>query len=102
MITIQTTPDDLANLRFVYRPLIEILESYRVLTNPIFHAPYMRWVEKACRALNDVELPYLEALIPSNSSYSVDFITPTPTAKEQNFEHDIEYLLATPDEVIRK
>lgn len=102
MITIQTTPDDLTNLRFAYRPVTEISTSYAVLTNPIFHAPYMRWIDKACRALYDIELPYMEAIIPINSRYYPEFMAPTPLAKIQSIEDDIESFMATPDEVVRK
>jgi DNA-binding transcriptional ArsR family regulator len=102
MITIHITPDDLVNIRFAYRPLLEIPFSYHVLSNPTFHAPFRRWVEEARRALYDVELPYLHALVTIDGCYIPDFLCPTPTVTNANIEDDFEELLATPDALIRE
>jgi DNA-binding transcriptional ArsR family regulator len=100
MITIHTTPEDLVKLRFAYRPLLEIPLSYRVLINPDFQSPYHRWVDEAYRTLDEVDLPYLHALVPDHG-YIPDFLTPTPTATLVDIEADFEKLLATPDELVR-
>jgi DNA-binding transcriptional ArsR family regulator len=102
MTTIRLTPDDLAKLRFAYRPLLEIPMSYRVLINPEFHAPHRRWVEEAHRALYDLELPFLDALVSKRQGYIPDFLTPTPDTSQSNIEDDLALLLATPNELIRK
>jgi DNA-binding transcriptional ArsR family regulator len=101
MTTIHMTSDDLAKMRFAYRPLLEIPLSYRVLNNPAFQSPHRRWVEETRRALHDVELPYMEALI-SPRGYVPDFLCPTPLSNTADIEADLEQVLATPDEVIRK
>ena len=101
MITIHLTSDDLVKMRFAYRPLLEIPLSYRVLINPEFQSPYLRWVNEAHGALDDIDLPYLSALVTSHG-YIPDFLTPTPTTKRVSIEADFEELLATPDELIRK
>lgn len=101
MITIHVTPDDLVNTRFAYRPLLEIPLSYRVLINPEYQSPHRRWVEEANRALYDIELPYLSAVIPL-LDYIPDFLTPTPMTNRISIEDDLEEVLATPEATIRK
>jgi DNA-binding transcriptional ArsR family regulator len=101
MAVIRVTPDDLTKMRFAYRPLLEIPLSYRVWINPEFQSPHRRWVEETNRALYDVELPYLDALVPAHG-FIPDFLTPTPVANRTNVEADFEEVLATPDELIRK
>src|SRR5262245_25216446 len=101
MITFHVTPDDLVKMRFAYRPLLEIPLSYRVLVNPAFQSPYLRWTEEAFRALFDLDLPYMGALV-TGHGYIPDFLTPTPSCKRTDIEADFEELLATPDELIRE
>lgn len=101
MITIHATTHDLTQIRFAYRPLLEIPLSYRVLINPMFQAPYHRWVEEAAHALHGVELPYLAALV-TKHGYIPDFLTPTPSAPMNDLESDLAELIATPDHVIRE
>lgn len=101
MITIHLTSDDLSNMRFAYRPLLEIPFSYRALINPEFQSPYLRWVDEAYQVLNDLDLPYLRALVTAHG-YIPDFLTPTPMHKRVSIEADFEELLATPDELIRE
>jgi hypothetical protein len=101
MIRIHLTPDDLVNMRFAYRPVIELAFSYRVLINPEHQWPHRRWVEEAQRALYGIELPYLDALVPRRG-FLPDFLTPTPLTNRMDIESDLEEVLATPDAVIRQ
>jgi hypothetical protein len=101
MPTIHITPDDLMKMRFAYRPLLEIPLSYRVLINPEYQSPHRRWLEESYRALNGVELPYMEALIPLYG-FIPDFLTPTPLTNGSDIESDLEQVLATPDTVTRE
>ena len=101
MITIQMTSADLAGMRFAYCPYLEIPLSYRVLNNPAFQSPYLRWVDEARQALHDVDLPYLSALV-TPSGYIPDFLTPTPMYNRLDIEADFEAILATPDDSIRR
>jgi hypothetical protein len=57
MIAIQLSSDDLVKMRFAYRPLQEIADSFRVLANPAFQGLYGNWVEEAQRAVYGVEFP---------------------------------------------
>jgi DNA-binding transcriptional ArsR family regulator len=100
MISIHLTADDLTKMRFAYRPLLEIPLSYRVLINPQFQQPYARWVDEAFRAVHEMDLPYLSALV-TDHGYIPDFLTPTPMSKRVDIEADFDDLLATPDELIR-
>src|SRR5688500_484804 len=63
MITIHVTQDDLAGVRFAYRPLLEISLSYRILSNPAFQSPFLRWTDEAYPALHDLDLPFLAAMV---------------------------------------
>jgi DNA-binding transcriptional ArsR family regulator len=100
MITLHLTPDDLAAMRFAYRPMLEIPMSYRVLKNPALHGPHQRWIEMARTALHGIDLPYLDALIAPGGCYIPDFLVPTPAASATNLEDDLAQLLALPDETI--
>jgi len=100
MPVINITSGDLVKLRFAYRPLLEIPLSYRALINPEYQSPHRRWVEDAYRALHDVDLPYLNALI-SPHGFIPDFLTPTPLVST-DIEADFEQVLSTPDSVIRQ
>lgn len=101
VITIHVSPEDLAKLRFAYRPLLEISLSYRVLINPEFQSPYRQWVDESSRSLYDLQLPYLNALVPPHG-YIPDFITPTPLVSRMDIHEDIQDVLATPDDIIRE
>jgi DNA-binding transcriptional ArsR family regulator len=101
MITIHVTPDDLVNMRFAYSPLVEIAHSYRVLINPALHGPHHHWVEEACRAIYDLPLPYLEALIPRWRGCFPNFLLPSPRGNRVNLEDEIGQILITPDEQVR-
>jgi hypothetical protein len=100
MITIHVTQDDLAGVRFAYRPLLEVSLSYRILSNPAFQSPFLRWTDEAYPALHDLDLPFLAAMV-MPAGYIPDFLTPTPLSNRVNIEDDLIDILATPDEVIR-
>jgi hypothetical protein len=101
MPKIHLTQEDLIHLRFAHRPLLEIPCSYRVFINPDYQAPHQRWVEYAHRALYGIEFPYLDALI-ARQGYIPDFLTPTPVKHSVSIEDDLETVLASPDDLIRK
>lgn len=101
MLTIELTPLDLANLRFGYSPLTELVLSYRCLVRPKYGLPYGRWTEAAKNALAGIELPYLQALADCNS-YIPDFLTPTPTTAIHNLEDELRLMREVPNELIRK
>ena len=59
LITIDVTPNDLANMRFGYTPLMELLDSYRLLYKPQLQGQYRRWIEEARLGLCPVQTAYL-------------------------------------------
>jgi predicted transcriptional regulator len=101
MISIHVTTNDLVNMRFAYRPLLEIPLSFRVLRNPEYQAPYWRWIDEVSCALYDLELPYLSALVPAYGGIP-DFLTPVSVGHRTDIEAEFEELLNIPDEVVRE
>ena len=107
-ITIKLTPDDLLQTRFAYNPLIELTVSYKVLLNPAMHPYYRRWVDEAQRALFGIDLPFMDALIvacdPDHKpcSYVPDFLTPTPSMVQLSLDYEIDRVLATPADLVRR
>lgn len=101
MITINFSSDDLTKLRFAYRPLLEVPLSYRVLNNPDFQSPYLKWVDEAQRSLYDLDLPYMHAVMPP-AGYIPDFLTPPPEVNRLDIYADIEDMRATPDTLIQQ
>ncbi|MEO8611572.1 MAG: winged helix-turn-helix domain-containing protein [Chloroflexota bacterium] len=101
MLSIQLTPEDFANLRFAYSPLLETLISYRVLKRHEDSSYYRRWIGETVGALNGIDLPYLHGL--TTLKYQIpDFLTPTPAAPVTDIESEFDRLRATPDDIIRK
>ena len=102
MLTVQLTPEDFGNLRFAYSPLLELVNSYRILHHyPAQQGRFHRWIDEAEAVLYGVEMPYLHAL--STQNYQIpDFLTPTPNAPVADLETEIERLRATPNELIRR
>ncbi len=101
MITLHLTTDDLLKIRFAYTPLMEITMSFRVLLDPKYQPPFRAWVDDAMRALHDVDLTYLRAVL-GYKRYVPDFLTPTPYVTNLSIEADFDRVLATPDDFVRR
>ncbi len=101
VITIDVTPTDLANIRFGYTPLMELMSSYRVLHRPEKRSMYYRWAEEADNAIHGIDLPYLHAMS-TVPFYIPDFLTATPTTTITDIEVELQRLREVPLEVIRK
>lgn len=99
-VHIYLTPDDLAQVRFAFSPLVELTISFKLLIHGGTDARYRHWLDETRRALYGVELPYLTTLI-KVGQYIPDFLTPTPLSTDLSFDQEMERLLALPDEVIR-
>lgn len=87
-------------IRFGFSPLLELSISYQILQNPHWWGPQRQWAEEALRALNGVELPMMDAVIPPNH-YIADFVTPAPSTVRTDLFADLDDLRATPLEQIR-
>lgn len=101
MITIHFSADDMSKLRFSYRPLLEIPLSYRVLVNAEFHTSYLKWVEEAKRALYDVDLPYMHALM-SERFYIPLFLAESMDNMHFDMNAQIDTIQAIPKTVIQE
>ena len=88
-------------LRFAYSPLIELTISYQHLRKPQGQTALYRWVEEAHENLQNIALPYMDAVILPHK-YIADFLTPTPTQVYDNIEDEFERVRKTPDDVMRK
>lgn len=100
-INIHLTPHDLTGLRFSYSPLVTIVNSFKLLTNPReYYGLYNRWIDEAERALHGLEFPFMDALV-APRSYIADFITPTPESRICDFETELARVFDTPADVIR-
>ncbi|MCC6614922.1 MAG: winged helix-turn-helix transcriptional regulator [Anaerolineae bacterium] len=102
-ITIQIQPADLEQLRFAVSPLVELMFSYALLHKPT-HPNYrlhQRWVENANQNIAGLEFPYLSSLVPMKH-YTADFVTPTPTKEHMDIETELQRVLATPPQIVRK
>ncbi|MDX2138447.1 MAG: hypothetical protein SF123_10165 [Chloroflexota bacterium] len=102
-ITIELQPKDLEQIRFAYSPLIETVLSFLMLHRkpPDLRSISPRWGDEAERALNGVQFPYMDALMPPNG-YIADFITPTPTEPQADMDAVLAEVRATPEAVVRK
>jgi len=101
VITIDVTPNDLANMRFGYSPMMELMSSYRLLYKPERQGQYHRWVDEARIAIDDVDLPYLHTLA-TIPYYIPDFLTATPATTITDIEEELGRLRSVPLEIIRK
>jgi DNA-binding HxlR family transcriptional regulator len=113
MFRINIQAQAFANLRFTYSPLLELVISYRVLRGKLAGAMYWTWIEESYQAIDDLDLPYMDALLTSGISkvghsktipngYVPDFLTPTPLAPIIDIEDEFERILAMPDDLIRQ
>lgn len=101
MIHIHLTPDALLKTRFTYSPLIETAISFRYLTSNKGYPIHRRWADAARRALAEIDLPLMSALIPERLCIP-DFLTPTPTQLETSIEPELNRVLNTPHELVAK
>ena len=101
MIDINVTHEDILRMRFAFSPMVEAVTSYNMLS--IYPQPtqYIQWIDEASRALEDVDLPYMNELIAGRSNIP-DFLTPTPTAPGLSFEEELKRLCETPTTIIEE
>lgn len=111
MITIQTTPNDLAALRFAYSPLIELNMSYLGLLL-VEEKPHRfmigeAWMNEARENLRDAHFPYLTSLYSRGTQHAIhtyiaDFITPTPQSTRMNVDKEFDRLREMDHDIVRK
>jgi DNA-binding HxlR family transcriptional regulator len=101
MIAINVTDADIMEMRFAFSPLVEAMTSYNMLNKYPQPSQYMAWVDEATRALQDVDLPYMNEMIVGRSCIP-DFLTPTPTAPSIDFEEELKRLCDTPTVIVEE
>jgi DNA-binding transcriptional ArsR family regulator len=91
--------EDLAETRFAFSPIWELVLSLRTLQDPAKHALHIPWVGHTREVTASLDLSLLLALAPSRG-YMPDFITPPPETPFPDFEEELERLLSTPHEQV--
>ncbi len=102
MIRVHLTPEDLAETRFAFSPVWEAVQSVEALSNPgkfVFHLP---WIDQARRVAGDLDLEPLRALLSYANGYRADFVTPPPDGPYPDFEEELQRILATPSDIVRR
>src|SRR4051794_16648593 len=100
MVTLRLGPEDVANLRFAISPLMELHASVRALEHPEAQSLHLPWVAATRARVGDVDLALLQAL-PPRRAYTPDFVDPPPRSALEEFEDELEVMLATPPERVR-
>jgi DNA-binding transcriptional ArsR family regulator len=102
MLEFEFSAADLANTNLAYSPLLETIGSLWVLqmadAEPVYE-PWIADVWPRVRAL--AEFPLLRALVPEGR-YFPDFLTPPPSIPNPDVEAELESLLATSPDVVRR
>jgi DNA-binding transcriptional ArsR family regulator len=91
--------EDLAETRFAFSPIWELVLSLRSMEDPAKHALHIPWVGRTREATAELDLSLLIGLTPSRG-YMPDFITPPPETPFPEFEEELDRLLATPHEQV--
>ncbi|MEV8097120.1 helix-turn-helix domain-containing protein [Kitasatospora sp. NPDC085879] len=92
---------DLAHMRFAVSPMWEVGPSLRLLRSGVDHPVHRRWVEQVRPRLAAVGLGRLAELVPP-SGYVPDFLNPTPVAPSADLAAELDAILATPAERVRR
>jgi uncharacterized protein DUF5937/regulatory ArsR family protein len=101
MLTIRFGPSDLARVRFGISPLIELWQSVRALQSPVARALHSPWLVEARARVQNLDFAMLQALQPLHGS-SPDFIHPPPEGPCGELELELERMVATPRDQIRR
>jgi DNA-binding transcriptional ArsR family regulator len=101
-IRIHLTADDLAEIRFAFSPTWELVMSvYKTLRDPAKHALHLPWVTETRRHIADRDLRlFLE--LASTEGYVADFLTPPPDTPFPDLDQELERVVSTPVEQVRK
>ncbi len=102
MIRFHLTHLDLTRTRFAFSPLWEVVRSYHVYQNADKAAIHIPWLREVKPFLDTLDLSPLAALVKVKYSYVPDFLTPPPNTTFPSFEEEIETLLSSSKEIIRK
>jgi DNA-binding transcriptional ArsR family regulator len=101
-IRIHLTADDLSEIRFAFSPIWELgMSIKKALADPSKHALHLPWVTQARRSLEGQDVQLLLDLIPQESHWVPDFLTPPPESPFPEFEEELERVVSTSHDTVR-
>ena len=100
-ITYSFTREDVLRTRFAISPLFETAASLTALHDPARSSIHLPWIRDARERTRGLELDYLLALVPGHG-YAPDFVSPPPQSPLPDFEEELEQVLATDPDQVRK
>jgi DNA-binding transcriptional ArsR family regulator len=105
MIRIQLSAQALIHTRLATSPLLEAVESLRVLADPRRLPLAAPWVRRAAAALRGHDIELLTSLVTPTAWWTPDFLTPPPTGNHAGgcarIEQLLELVAAAPAEQVR-
>jgi DNA-binding transcriptional ArsR family regulator len=94
---------DLTRTRFAFSPLFETAMGFGVMHDPSRHAIHLPWICEAREATEHLKLEFLEALVRvPKANYIPDFLTPPPVTPLPNFADELQALLTTNHDIVRR
>lgn len=110
MLELSLTTQDLAQTRFAFSPLWEVVASVRVLKDPGAHALHLPWATWAGTRLQSAQLDQgarfdlslLSDLIDVPGRTLPTFLAPTPLTPAPHLHDELEALRITPEAIVRR
>ena len=95
---------DLTRTRFAFSPLFETAMGFGVMHDPSRHAIHLPWICEAREATEHLDFETLKTLmrVPRPTGYIPDFLTPPPTTPLPEFADELQALLTTNPEIVRR
>jgi len=100
VIRFRLSAEDLAETRFAFSPVWELVLAVRALQDPAKHALHIPWAARGRRAIDGLDLSLLLAVSPPRG-YMPDFITPPPETPFSVFDEELERVRSTPPDQVR-
>lgn len=102
MLELEFSAADLANTNLAYSPLLELVGSLHVLQMTNVEPMYQPWVDDVWpRVQTLAEFALLRAIVPAGT-YFPDFLTPPPPNPPPDVATEIEALMGTSPDVLRR
>jgi DNA-binding transcriptional ArsR family regulator len=104
MLELTFSAADLANIRFAFSPLWEVVASVRVLKSPTDDPLHLPWCAQARQRLDASGLDWdmLSALVPVPTRVIPDFVSPPPSTPVPDLELELNTVRGIPPERVRQ
>ena len=102
MIELRFGSESLSRLRFAISPLTETFRSLRALDDPGSQAIHLPWAIEARRAVADLDLRVLLALLRPHDAYTPDFFAPPPAGPLVDIDDELAAVQAVGAERVRE